>query len=262
MQTAHTRFPTLCGTAVSSLFGFAVLGVTSALSLIPTHTTAQEEHDWGKTFATVARPTKTARCPTGYIASASAQTCETFSAITPKSQPKSGACPAGSTEEFGMYCTPLTGDMSDRMAGLLARHYFQDLNSNYMNSLGNAASMTMELSPALSAYMGKRAAAGLSASLMKDGSAMPAQLPTALPIQCGDNFGLGLEPALKCNAAIGNARGQQAQAGAPVTTQQQITGIGAAPAAVPVAAQANAVSPANAIAGEVLKQGLKGLFGK
>jgi hypothetical protein len=251
MQTSHTRFSTRCG--------FAALSLASAFSLMPTSASAQEAtHDWGKTFATIARPTKIARCPTGYIASAATQTCETFSAITPKSQPKSGACPAGSTEEFGMYCTPNVSDMSDRMAALLARHYFQDLNGNYMNSLGSASSMSMALPPVLSAYMSQRAAAGQTSSLMADNSPMPA-MPTALPIQCGANFGRGIESALKCQAAIGTARGQQTQAGAAVTTQEQITGIGAAPAAAPNAtpAAAPASNPKDA-----LKQGLKGLLSK
>ena len=93
MRTPQFSFSTLCGITVFSL--------ASAFSLIPASASAQEVHDWGKTFASIARPTKIARCPTGYIASAAAQTCETFSAITPKAQPKSGACPAGTTEEFG-----------------------------------------------------------------------------------------------------------------------------------------------------------------
>ncbi len=249
----HSPLPRL-----SALCGITAFSLASAFSLMPSTSSAQEVHDWGKTFASIARPTKTARCPTGYIASAAAQTCETFSAITPKALPRSGACPAGSTEEFGAYCTPTVSDMSDRMAGLLARHYFQDLNGVYMNSLGNASSMSMALPPVLSAYMSKRAAAGQSSSLMKDNSPMP-NLPTALPIQCGDNFMLGLEAALRCQAAIGGARASQAQAGAPVTTQEQITGIGAVPAAPPATAApaAPAINPKDA-----LKQGLKGLLSK
>lgn len=251
MQTQHIRITALCS--------ITTLSLAAALSLMPTNTTAQEVHDWGKTFASIARPTKIARCPTGYIASAAAQTCETFSAITPKAQPKSGACPAGTTEEFGAYCTPSVSDMSDRMANLLARHYFQDLNGNYMNSLGAASSMSIVVPPVLTAYLSKRASSGLYSSLMKDNSPTPTNLPTALPIQCGDNLISGLEAALRCQSAIGGARAQQAQAGAPVTTQEQITGIGTAPAAPPAAA-----APAAAAANpkDALKQGLKGLLGK
>ena len=148
--------------------------------------------------------------------------------------------------------------MSDRMAGLLAKHYYQDLNGNYMNSLGASSSMSIVVPPVLSAYLSKRAAAGQSSSLMKDNSPTPSNLPAALPIQCGSNFGSGLEEALRCQAAIATARGQQAQAGAPVTTQEQITGIGAAPAAPTTAAPA----PAAANPKDALKQGLKGLLGK
>ncbi len=241
--------------SLSALCGITAISFASAFSLAPTSASAQEVHDWGKTFASIARPTKTTRCPTGWIASASAQTCETFSAITPKAQPKSGACPAGTTEEFGAYCTPTVSDMSDRMAGLLARHYFQDLNGNYMNSLGAASSMSIVVPPSLSAYLSKRAAAGQSSSLMKDNSPTPTNLPTALPIQCGDNLISGIEAALRCQSAIGAARGQQAQVGAPVTTQEQITGNAAAPASTPNAAPA--ANPKDA-----LKQGLKGLLSK
>jgi hypothetical protein len=238
--------------SLSALCGITALSLASAFSLTPINASAQEAtHDWGKTYASIARPSKTARCPTGWIASASAQTCETFSLITPKAIPKSGACPAGTTEEFGAYCTPTVSDMSDRMAALLAKHYFQDLNGNYMNSLGAASSMSMAVPPVLSAYLSKRAAAGQSSSLMADNSPTP-NLPTALPIQCGDGFVSGLEKALRCQAAIGTARGQQTQAGAPVTTQEQITGIGSAPAAAPAAANPK----------DALKQGLKGLLGK
>lgn len=242
----------------ASRIGFSVLGSTAALGLasafssMPTNALAQEAtHDWGRTYASIARPTKTARCPTGYIANASAQICETFSVITPKAQPKGGSCPAGTVEEFGAYCTATTADMSERMAGLLARHYFQDLSNNYQNSLGAANSVTMEIPPVMAAYMRQRAAAGLSSSLMADGSPMPARLPTALPIQCAGTFSQGIDAALRCNDAVGIARGQQAQAGAPVTTQEQITGIDAAPAG------AAAANPKDA-----LKQGLKGLLGK
>jgi hypothetical protein len=243
----------------SSFCGIAALSMASAFSLAPASASAQEPtHDWGKTYASIARPSKTARCPTGYIASPNAQTCETFSLITPKAQPKSGACPAGTTEEFGMYCTPTVSDMSDRMAGLLAKHYFQDLAGVYMNSLGNATTMPMTLPPVLSAYLSKRAAAGQSSSLLRDNSPTPA-LPAALPIQCGSNFGSGMEEALRCNEAIGIARGQQAQAGMPPTTQQQITGAGAAPAAAPAVA---APGPAAANTKDALKQGLKGLLSK
>lgn len=245
--------------SLSTLGGIAALSLASAFSLVPTSASAQEVHDWGKTFATIARPTKIARCPTGWIASSSAQTCETFSAITPKAQPKSGTCPAGTTEEFGAYCTPTVSDMTDRMANLLARHYFQDLNGNYMNSLGAASSMSIALPPVLSAYLSKRAAAGQDSSLMKDNSPTPTNLPTALPIQCGDTLNQGLEAALRCQSAIGGARASQAQAGAPVTTQEQITGIGAVPAGQSAAA---APAPAAANPKDALKQGLKGLLAK
>ena len=201
---------------------------------MPTSAAAQEAtHDWGKTYASIARPSKTARCPTGWIASASAQTCETFSLITPKAIPKSGACPVGTMAEFGAYCTPTVSDMSDPMAGFLAKHYFQDLNGNYMNSLDIASSMSIVVPPVLSTYLSKRAA-GQSSSLVADNSPTP-NLPTALPIQCGDGFVSGLEKALRCQAAIG-----------------------AAPAATPAAAP----SPAAANPKDARKQGLKGLLGK
>jgi hypothetical protein len=243
--------------------GIAALGFACALSIAPQGASAQEAtHDFGRTFASIARPTKTARCPTGYIANGSSQICESYSAILPKAQPKSGACPAGTVEEFGAYCTATTNDMSERMAGLIARHYFQDLNSNYQNSLGAANSVTMEIPPVMAAYMRQRAAAGLSSSLLSDGSPMPARLPTALPIQCAGTFSQGIDAALRCNDAVGIARGQQAQAGAPVTTQEQITGIGAAQTG---AAAAQPAAPAAAPAAnpkDALKQGLKGLLAK
>lgn len=123
--------------------------------------------------------------------------------------------------------------MSDPMAGFLAKHYFQDLNGNYMNSLDIASSMSIVVPPVLSTYLSKRAA-GQSSSLVADNSPTP-NLPTALPIQCGDGFVSGLEKALRCQAAIG-----------------------AAPAATPAAAP----SPAAANPKDARKQGLKGLLGK
>ena len=220
--------------SLSALCGITALTLASAFSLMPISASAQEAtHDWGKTYASIARPSKTARCPTGWIASASAQTCETFSLITPKAIPKSGACPVGTMAEFGAYCTPTVSDMSDPMAGFLAKHYFQDLNGNYMNSLDIASSMSIVVPPVLSTYLSKRAA-GQSSSLVADNSPTP-NLPTALPIQCGDGFVSGLEKALRCQAAIG-----------------------AAPAATPAAAP----SPAAANPKDARKQGLKGLLGK
>jgi hypothetical protein len=203
--------------------GIAALGFACALSIAPQGASAQEAtHDFGRTFASIARPTKTARCPTGYIANGSSQICESYSAILPKAQPKSGACPAGTVEEFGAYCTATTNDMSERMAGLIARHYFQDLNSNYQNSLGAANSVTMEIPPVMAAYMRQRAAAGLSSSLLSDGSPMPARLPTALMPPCAATMPLASHAASKPKRAHPSPRKSKSRVSARRKQVQQL----------------------------------------
>jgi hypothetical protein len=85
-------------------------------------------------------------------------------------------------------------------------------------------------------------------------------LPTLLPMQCATGFGSGTESALQCNEAVGVARGQQAATGAPLTTQQRITGMPNTPSAVAPPSALN-VAPATNLK-DALKQGLKGLLAK
>jgi hypothetical protein len=214
-------------------------------SILPSIASAQATHDWGAEYHTINRPSAMARCPTGYTAEVSKQVCHARSLISPKSQVKSGACPAGTVEEWGLYCTSVVTDKSERMNQVLIRHYTQDLDANMQLTIGKAQTMNMDMPPALRSYMAST------------GNNIPA-LPTQLPMQCATGFGAGIESALKCNEAVGVARGQQAAAGAPVTTQQQITGV---PDAATTPAAAPAASPA-ANPKDALKQGLKGLLGK
>jgi hypothetical protein len=224
---------------------------TLSASILPSLASAQATHDWGAEYHTINRPSAMARCPTGYTAEISKQVCHARSLISPKSQVKSGACPAGTVEEWGLYCTSAVTDKSERMNNVLNRHYTQDLDANSQLTIGKAQTMNMEMPPVLRSY------------LASTGNNIPA-LPTQLPMQCASGFGAGIESALKCNEAVGVARGQQAAAGAPVTTQQQITGVPNAPAAgaAPVAAPAPAAAPAAANPKDALKQGLKGLLAK
>lgn len=206
-------------------------------SMLSSAANAQATHDWGAEYHTINRPSAMARCPTGYTAEISKQVCHARSLISPKSQVKSGACPLGTLEEWGLYCTSVVTDKSERMNQVLIRHYTQDLDANTQLTFGKAQTMNMDMPPALRSY------------LASTGNSIPA-LPTQLPMQCAIGFGAGIESALKCNEALGVARGQQATADAPVTTQQQITG-------VPNASAAPAANPK-----DVLKQGLKGMLGK
>jgi hypothetical protein len=197
---------------------------TLSASILPSLASAQATHDWGAEYHTINRPSAMARCPTGYTAEISKQVCHARSLISPKSQ---------------------------RMNNVLNRHYTQDLDANSQLTIGKAQTMNMEMPPVLRSY------------LASTGNNIPA-LPTQLPMQCASGFGAGIESALKCNEAVGVARGQQAAAGAPVTTQQQITGVPNAPAAgaAPFAAPAPAAAPAAANPKDALKQGLKGLLAK
>jgi hypothetical protein len=217
---------------------------TFSASMLPAIASAQATHDWGAEYHTINRPSAMARCPTGYTAEVAKQVCHARSLISPKAQVKSGACPAGTLEEWGHYCTPSISDKSDRMRDVLVRHYTQDLDANMQLTIGKAQTMNMDMPPVLRSFMAAT------------GNTIPA-LPTQLPMQCATGFGSGIESALKCNEAVGVARGQQAAAGAPVTTQEQITGVGATPAGAVPAGVAPAANPKDA-----LKQGLKGLLGK
>jgi hypothetical protein len=223
------------------IFSFAAFSA----SMLPSFASAQATHDWGTEYHTINRPSAMARCPTGYTAEISKQVCHARSLISPKSQVKSGSCPAGTVEEWGLYCTASVTDKSERMNNVLTRHYTQDLDANSQLTIGKAQTMNMDMPPVLRSY------------LASTGNNIPA-LPTQLPMQCATSFGSGIESALKCNEAVGIARGQQAAAGAPVTTQEQITGVGAATAGTTAApAAAPAANPKDA-----LKQGLKGLLSK
>ena len=107
MRTTRTLLSALPLAQLSALCAIAALSLASAFSLMPTSAAAQEAtHDWGKTYASIARPSKTARCPTGWIASASAQTCETFSLITPKAIPKAALAPQARQKSLACIAHP------------------------------------------------------------------------------------------------------------------------------------------------------------
>ena len=77
-----------------------------------------------------AKPNATTRCPTGYITSRVDETqCGSRPDFTPpKTVKKSGACPAGTVEEWGAYCTAKLADKSDEALDYLYGYHIADFN--------------------------------------------------------------------------------------------------------------------------------------
>ena len=77
-----------------------------------------------------AKPNATTRCPTGYITSRVDETqCGSRPDFTPpKTARKSGACPAGTVEEWGAYCTSKLADKSDEALDYLYGYHIADFN--------------------------------------------------------------------------------------------------------------------------------------
>ena len=77
-----------------------------------------------------AKPNATTRCPTGYITSRVDETqCGSRPDFTPpKTARKSGACPAGTVEEWGAYCTAKLADKSDEALDYLYGYHIADFN--------------------------------------------------------------------------------------------------------------------------------------
>ena len=81
-----------------------------------------------------AKPSATTRCPTGYQTDpADELKCGIRPDDTPlKTARKSGACPAGTIEEWGAYCTAKPTDTSDATIGMLSGYHIADFNRVFL----------------------------------------------------------------------------------------------------------------------------------
>jgi hypothetical protein len=81
-------------------------------------------------FAEVAKPNPFARCPTGHYTKG--EVCSASWEEAPKSRLKTGACPTGTIEEWGAYCTDKPKDTSDRSLDLMDGNNTRDFNTLYV----------------------------------------------------------------------------------------------------------------------------------
>ena len=84
--------------------------------------------------AAFAKPSATTRCPTGYRTDqANELQCGTRPDDTPpKAARKTGACPAGTVEEWGAFCTTKPTDVSDAAIGKLEGYHIADFNMVFL----------------------------------------------------------------------------------------------------------------------------------
>ena len=83
-------------------------------------------------FGEVAKINKTTPCPSGYVTDREGEKC-----TSPTENPltvtlKKGACPSGTVEEWGAYCTQAVTDNSDDVLDRLDRAYTADFNVVYV----------------------------------------------------------------------------------------------------------------------------------
>ncbi len=88
-------------------------------------------------LATVAKANKFGFCPSGYYTNEDA--CTTSWADAPKSLPKSGACPSGTVEEHGAFCTAVIADTSNEVLDRVDGFATRDFNVVYTAALVAAA---------------------------------------------------------------------------------------------------------------------------
>ena len=81
----------------------------------------------------IAKPNATTRCPTGYKTDQGDELkCGARLEDTPpKTALKTGACPAGTIEEWGAYCTAKPADVSDAAIDTLYGYHIADFNMVY-----------------------------------------------------------------------------------------------------------------------------------
>jgi hypothetical protein len=111
-------------------------------------------------FGEVNKPTALLRCPTGHYTKG--EVCSMSWAEAPKSRVKAGACPAGTVEEWGAFCTETPKDTSDRALDRMDGSNTRDFNALFVAyQVANKAPPSSSEEPAaFVAAKASRAAAG------------------------------------------------------------------------------------------------------
>ena len=95
---------------------------------------------------TVAKANPFAFCPSGYFTEG--DSCTTPMRNAPQSRTKAGACPAGTVDEYGAYCTDKITDLSDPYLDELNGISTRDFNVVYTTALNNGKTAPKDQRPA------------------------------------------------------------------------------------------------------------------
>lgn len=101
-------------------------------------------------------------CPSGYYSNNAGDQCITHWDDAPAVTAKKGACPAGTVEEWGAWCTAALKDTSDKTLDQLTGYKFRDFNNVYLaHQLARKPLPSSEVDPELLRQAkAERAAAG------------------------------------------------------------------------------------------------------
>jgi hypothetical protein len=212
-------------------------------------------------FGEVAKPIALVRCPTGHYTKG--DVCSMSWEDAPKSRAKTGACPAGTIEEWKAFCTEIPKDTSDKALDRMDGSNTRDFNAVFVAyQVANKAPPSSSEEPAaFIAAKASRAAAGnpwqsKSERDRAEAAAKQAAMPVEPPLNRAD-----VSP--QCQVYMPE-RSAVAQCEGIIKQQRAAqTGLGLTPPATAVGAPANEAGKAvgNAVGGAV-GGALKGLFGK
>lgn len=222
------------------------------------------------TFGEIAKANLLGFCPTGFYSNADNDRCVTGMTDAPKVTLKKGACPTGTIEEHGNFCTPTITDTSDDMIARLIGGAISDFNVVYLQlQIARKPLPANQVNPpALAAAIAKREAEGNPYKSARERDAEKNAPAQAAAKKASDDEAAAL--AKSREDAMRSGCRQQAAAGMPIQPQcVEFVGNGPkATASGPAGSdpQAAAASPVAAKVKEetakALGGALKGLFGK
>lgn len=220
------------------------------------------------TFGELAKANLLGFCPTGFYSNRDNDRCVTSMTDAPKVTLKTGACPTGTIEEHGSFCTPTITDTSDDIIGRLIGGAINDFNVVYLQlQIARKPLPANQVNPpALAAAIAKREAEGNPYKSARERDAEK-NAPAQAAAQKASNDEAAALAKSREDAMRSGCR-QQAAAGMPIQPQC-VEFVGNGPKAVAAtggdAQAALAADPAAKVKEEAAKAlggVLKGLFGK
>ena len=160
--------------------------------------------------ASLVKASKGDRCPLGYFSKADMATCTTWLSPATSSRRKAGACRAGELDEWGLYCTSNTGNITREQAEQEATRDFNAIYTATGANYPNQGSDTENYPSMIAAYGpkgGRRAAASSSSSNSQSASNDAPAANTNCPTPSSTGATLGGALGGDAGAALGSMLG-------------------------------------------------------